>query len=69
MTLKLITQVEEGVGTISKSIVANTAADYKILQELMHRATNLWPDAPPQAKRIADLVTSGKVLQDYGPDH
>jgi uncharacterized membrane-anchored protein YhcB (DUF1043 family) len=69
MTLKLITQVEEGVGTVSKSIVATTAEDYKILQELMHRATNLWPDAPAQAKRIADLVTNGKVLQDYGPDN
>lgn len=34
-------------------------------QELVHRATNLWPDAPPEVKEFADMVTVGHVQQDY----
>lgn len=34
-------------------------------QELIQRGSNLWPDAPPEIKRFADLVTNGKVMQDY----
>ncbi len=33
--------------------------------ELIQRGANLWPDAPPEIKELADLVTNGKVLQDY----
>lgn len=68
MSLSLETTVQDGLGTVRKAIVAQTADDFKLLQEVMHRATNLWPEAPPQVKRLADMVTNGKVLQDYGPD-
>lgn len=34
-------------------------------QELVHRATNLWPDAPPEIKEFADVITNGHILQDY----
>lgn len=68
MSLSLETTVQDGLGTVRKAIVADKAEDFKLLQEIMHRATNLWPEAPPQVKRLADMVTNGKVLQDYGPD-
>lgn len=68
MGIKLLTTVEDGLGTVGKSIVVDTQEDYKLLQEIFQRAGNLWPDASPQVKRIIDLVTNGKVMQDYGPD-
>lgn len=68
MGIKLLTTVEDGLGTVGKSIVADTQEDYILVQEIFQRAGNLWPDASPQVKRIIDLVTNGKVMQDYGPD-
>lgn len=65
MAIKLMTTVEDGLGTVGKSVVADTAEDYAILQTIFQRAGNLWPDAPPAAKQIIDLVTNGKVMQDY----
>jgi len=34
-------------------------------KELVQRATNLWPDAPPEIKEFADIITNGAILQDY----
>lgn len=68
MTLRVETRVEDGLGTIAKGIIATTKDDWFMLQQIMQRATNLWPDAPPQVKRIADIVTNGHVMQDYGHD-
>lgn len=65
MALKLMTLMEDGLGTAAKAIVADTAEDYKLLQAIMHRATNLWPDAPASVKALSDMVTNGKVLQEY----
>lgn len=65
MGLKVITQMQDGVGTIRKTIEADTAEDWKHLQQVFQRACNLWPDAPAAIKEIADVVTNGKVLQDY----
>jgi len=39
--------------------------NWKSFQELIQRGANLWPDAPPEIKEFADLVTNGKVMQDY----
>jgi hypothetical protein len=63
--LKVVTHVEDGLGTVAKTIVAQTEEDWKLLQIVFQRATNLWPDAPPNVKAIADVVTNGKVMQDY----
>ena len=65
MTLRVITVVEDRLGTVSKSVVAETAEDWRLLQEVFQRATNLWPDAPPSVKHISDVVTNGKPMQDY----
>lgn len=34
-------------------------------KQLVQRGANLWPDAPPEIKEFADLVTNGSILQDY----
>lgn len=34
-------------------------------QELIQRGSNLWPDAPPAIKEFADIITNGKIMQDY----
>ena len=35
-------------------------------KELVHRATNLWPDASPEIKAFADQITNnGVLMQDY----
>lgn len=39
--------------------------NWKSFQELVQRGSNLWPDAPPEIKEFADMVTSGMVMQDY----
>lgn len=68
MALKLMTLVEDGLGVKAKVIYCPHDRDFKVLQEIMFRATNLWPDAPPSVKRLSDMVAHGKILQDYGPD-
>ena len=40
-------------------------ADAQPFKNLIQRGANLWPDAPPEIKEFADLVTNGRVLQDY----
>lgn len=43
-----------------------SATSAKVFEELVHRATNLWPDAPPEVKEFADTITNeGKLMQDY----
>lgn len=37
----------------------------KAFREMVQRATNLWPDAPPEIKHFADIITTGKPMQDY----
>jgi hypothetical protein len=34
-------------------------------QELIQRGANLWPDAPADIKALADIITNGKIMQDY----
>ena len=34
-------------------------------KELVQRGSNLWPDAHPEIKEFADLITNGSILQDY----
>lgn len=34
-------------------------------KELVHRAVNLWPDASPEIKHFADIITNGAPMQDY----
>ena len=34
-------------------------------KQLVQRGANLWPDAPPEIKEFSDLITTGKVNQNY----
>lgn len=62
MTIRLVRQPDEFAGA---SIHIPTDLAWKHFQELIQRGANLWPDAPPEIKEFADLVTNGKVMQDY----
>ena len=42
-----------------------TDASIKRFQELVQRGTNLWPDAHPEIKETADIITTGSILQNY----
>lgn len=35
------------------------------VKELLQRGANLWPDAMPEVKGLADLVTNGRLMQAY----
>lgn len=39
--------------------------DLSHFRELIQRGANLWPDAPPTMKELADLITTGQIMQDY----
>lgn len=53
------------VGDISVSCSSALAPEFK---KLVQRGINLWPDAPAEIKRLADVVTVGQVMQDYQDD-
>lgn len=46
-------------------VVFVSAESQEIFKEMVFRATNLWPDAPPSIKMFADLLHHGRVLQNY----
>lgn len=46
-------------------VIKVTENDWKDFQNLIQRAANTFPNAPPAMKELADLVTNGTVLQNY----
>ena len=46
-------------------IIVDGAESIEQFKALVQRAANLWPDATPEIKEFADLITNGIVLQDY----
>lgn len=50
---------------IAFNIVIDTQDSMNAFKKLVQRATNLWPDATPEIKEFADLITVGTVQQDY----
>ena len=65
MGIRLLSIVRDGMGTEGKAIFIDNEEDYIHFQELIQRGSNLWPDAPACVKQIADLVTSGRIMQSY----
>lgn len=49
-------------GPIVVRVTRSSIAEFK---ELVHRATNLWPDSSAAIKTFSDEVIHGKVLQNY----
>jgi hypothetical protein len=37
----------------------------KAFNEMVQRGTNLWPDAHPVIKELADIITVGVIQQNY----
>lgn len=50
----------------SMIITIRSEHDLRDFRELVQRGANCWSDASPRIKEAADLITNGKVLQDYG---
>lgn len=46
-------------------IVVEGYTSRKTFIELLSRGANTWDHAPPEIKEFVDIVTVGKVLQDY----
>ena len=59
-------------------VIIDSTESIAAFKQMVHRATNLWPDAPPEIKAFADEITNadwisdevratgaGKGLQDY----
>lgn len=68
MAITLKTMVEDGLGTEAKVVWIDTAEDFYQFQKLIQQGSNLWPDAPASIKRFADMVTVGRVQQEYVDD-
>ncbi len=49
-------------GAMKIRVPAIHVAEFK---ELVQRGANLWPDASPEIKEFADVVTIGSAMQDY----
>ena len=65
MSIILKTVIVDGIGTECKMVVITGAESYKAFQGLIQKGSGLFPDLPPHVKQFADMVTQGKVLQDY----
>ncbi|MGE4259191.1 MAG: hypothetical protein AB7F19_07605 [Candidatus Babeliales bacterium] len=65
MGIKYRTVWEDGLGTVAKIVVISDHESLEAFKQLVHRATNLWPDAPAAIKEFSDMVLHGKTLQDY----
>lgn len=46
-------------------IIIDSAQSIARFKELVQRGANLFPDAHPELKEFADLITNGTILQDY----
>lgn len=46
------------------TIVVESAESAKNFREMVQRATNLWPDAPPEIKAFADKITNPLQTED-----
>lgn len=55
----------KGEWTIGFCIVVDSAEDMAAFQQMVFRATNLWPDAPISIKEFSDEVIHGEHMQNY----
>lgn len=56
----------EPLGTVRVATVRIVGdEDIALFQRLVNRALGTWDNAPAQIKEFGDMVTEGKILQDY----
>lgn len=68
MSITVNTLVQEGLGTVAKVIVIDSAESYKAFQKLIQNGSGLYPDLSAEMKTFADQVTMGKPMQTYVDD-
>ncbi len=51
--------------TPSITLMIDGKDDCEFFKQLVQNGANLWDQAPPSMKELADLVTSGKKMQEY----
>ena len=51
--------------TLASITIVVDAESIANFQDLIHRGANLHPDAAPEIKEFADIVTNGYAMQDY----
>lgn len=52
----------EAISEIHFSVTAESLPNFT---KLVNRALNCWPNAPAELKQLGDMLTEGKILQDY----
>lgn len=45
-------------------ILVDTPESVELFEKLVHRAVNLWPDAPAEIKEFADIITNRTWIKD-----
>lgn len=65
MSIILKTLVIDGIGTECKLVMLTTAESFAQFAKLVDAGASLDPNLPANVKQFVDMVTSGKVLQDY----
>lgn len=52
----------DAVAEFKISVTTDSIAGFK---QMVAKALNCWPDAPPELKEMGDMLDHGKILQDY----
>jgi hypothetical protein len=53
------------IQTSTSTIITIDSNLLEQFKDLINRSLNCFPDAHPELKEFGDLITEGKVLQDY----
>ena len=56
---------EEKGAVLGLTVIIDGEESLSQFRKIVQRGTNLWPDAHPDVKAFADIVTNDKILQDY----
>jgi hypothetical protein len=57
--------IEVKIVADSLVVFVDTPESVAKFKQLVQRATNLWPDADPEIKEFADLVTNADIVKQY----
>lgn len=56
------------IGADGFIILVDGAESTEQFKQLVHRATNLWPDATPEIKELADQITNFDIMESCSVD-
>lgn len=49
-------------GAMYLNLPSRLVPEFKLM---VQRALNMWPDCSPELKELGDVITNGRILQDY----